>query len=89
MSGKSEYFCGEIVAMSGSSPHHAAITVNLTGEVRSQLKGSPCRAYSNDLKVRTLSTGVFAYPDLSVVCGEPEYHDAKKDVIIYQSERTL
>jgi Uma2 family endonuclease len=78
---KSEYFCGEIVAMSGSSPRHGTITVNVTGEFRSQLKGTPCQAFSNDVKIRTLPNGLFAYPDLSVVCGELEYHDDRRDVI--------
>jgi Uma2 family endonuclease len=78
---RSEYFCGEIVAMSGSSPRHGTITVNVTGEIRSQLKGTPCQAFSNDVKIRTLPNGMFSYPDLSVVCGELQYHDEKQDVI--------
>lgn len=36
---KSEYFCGEIVAMSGSSPRHGTITVNITREVSQQSHG--------------------------------------------------
>lgn len=79
---KSEYLHGEIYAMAGSSPEHSTITANITGEIRAQLKGKPCQAFSNDMKVRTAPTGLFAYPDLSVVCGEPHFHDARRDVLL-------
>ena len=48
---KSEWLNGEIYAMSGGSPQHSSITVNVTSEIRSQLKGKPCQAFSNDMKV--------------------------------------
>lgn len=79
---KSEYFHGEIYAMAGSSPEHSTITINISREVSLQLKGKPCQAFSNDMKVRTTPTGLFAYPDLSVVCGEPRFHDSKRDVLV-------
>jgi Uma2 family endonuclease len=78
---KSEYLHGEIYAMAGGSPEHSAIVVNLTSEVRGQLRGKPCQAFSNDLKVRTSAEGLYAYPDLSIVCGEPQYHDEHRDVL--------
>lgn len=78
---KSEYLEGQIFAMSGGSPEHSAITVNITRELSLQLKGRPCQAFSNDLKVRTSYTGLYAYPDLTVVCSEPIYHDEKRDII--------
>jgi Uma2 family endonuclease len=79
---KSEYLNGQIYAMAGSSPEHSAITVNITVALGSQLLDKPCRAFSSDMKVRTTRTGLFAYPDLSIVCGEPEFHDEKRDVLV-------
>lgn len=79
---KSEYFQGEIYDMAGSNPQHSVITVNIAREVSLQLKGKPCQAFSNDMKVRASPSGLFAYPDLSVVCGPPRYHDEKRDVLI-------
>jgi Uma2 family endonuclease len=78
---KSEYYYGEIYAMAGGSPQHGAIAINLGSEVRASLKGKPCQAFSSDLKVRTRPDGLFAYPDVSVVCGELQFHDAAKDVV--------
>lgn len=84
------YLDGEIRAMAGESGEHADISLNLAGLVHSQLRGTPCRARTKDTKVRSgriqlsgrSTQGMFSYPDLVVVCGEPEYHDAHTDVIL-------
>ena len=55
-----------------------------------QLKGTPCRALSKDTKIRSgpfprlqnSTKGLYSYPDVVVVCGEPEYQDAHADVIL-------
>lgn len=76
------YLDGEIYAMSGESLQHSQICVNLIGDVRSQLKGTDCQALSPNMKVRTGDSGLFSYPDLSVVCGTPLFHDKRKDVLL-------
>ena len=75
---KHEYYYGEVFpfgggieAMAGGSTAHALITSNAAIEIGSQLRGGPCRAYSPDLAVQIDAAGHFAYPDLTVVCGEP------------------
>jgi hypothetical protein len=78
---KSEYLHGQIYAMAGSSPQHSAITANVTAIAVAQLRGKSCQAFSSDLKVATDPTGLFAYPDLSIVCGEPRFHDEHGDVL--------
>jgi len=78
---KSEYLEGQIYAMSGGSRTHARVTFSLYGQVGSQLK-PPCFGFSNDMKVRTSYSGLYAYPDLIVVCGEPIFLDDKTDVLL-------
>lgn len=78
---KSEYLAGQIYIRAGVSSEHSAIVFNLYGQVGAQLK-SPCRGLSNDMKVRTSYDGLYAYPDLIVVCGEPVFHDKKGDVLL-------
>jgi Uma2 family endonuclease len=85
-----EYLDGAIFAMAGESGEHGDITVNIIITLGSQLKGTPCRARTKDTKVRSgplknsrqNTSGLFSYPDIVVVCGEPEYHDAHTDVIL-------
>jgi len=83
-----EYLDGQILAMAGESGEHGDITVNLVVTLGTQLKGTPCRARTKDTKVRSGpsvlhgTSGLFSYPDIVVICGEPSYHDAHRDVIL-------
>jgi Uma2 family endonuclease len=85
-----EYLDGQIFAMAGESDAHGDITVNLVITLGSQLKGRPCRVRTKDTKVRSGAAapvrpsagGLYSYPDVAVVCGEPEYHDAYTDVLL-------
>jgi Uma2 family endonuclease len=85
-----EYLDGQIYAMAGESPEHGAICTNLTGETRAQLKGTRYQAFAKDMKVRSgplprrrySQKGLYSYPDLLVVCGEIQFLDENRDVII-------
>ena len=66
-----EYVSGSAWAMAGGSVRHSAIKTNLAALFRTALRGTPCRPYDADLKVRVRETGLATYPDLSVVCGAP------------------
>jgi Uma2 family endonuclease len=69
-----EYYRGEIYAMAGGTPEHAAMAAAITSMLGRQLERSPCRVYSSDLRVRVLATGLATYPDVSVICG-PSHRD--------------
>lgn len=86
-----EYVDGFVWAMAGESGAHADISANIMGSLVTQLKGKPCRARTKDTKVRSGPiprspggdlTGMYSYPDVVVVCGEPVYHDDHEDVVL-------
>jgi Uma2 family endonuclease len=77
-----EYLDGLIYEMAGESLAHSQICINLAAELRGLLKGRPRQALSPNTKVRTSEAGLFAYPDLTVVCGEPLFHDRQRDVLL-------
>ena len=79
---KSEYVDGVMYAMAGGSERHNLIAGNLITELNIQLRQAPCRVYPSDLKVRVPNSKRFFYPDVSVVCGEVEYAEDGKDVIL-------
>ena len=79
---KSEYFNGEIFAMSGASPRHVLIVTNVVAELRGQLKKRSCTVYSTDLRVRVSATGLYTYPDVVVVCETPQFDDERKDTLL-------
>ena len=70
---KHEYFDGEIFAMAGSSFEHAIIATNIATSINTQLKKSRCRTSSGDLRVHVPKTGLYTYPDVITVCGEPQF----------------
>jgi Uma2 family endonuclease len=78
---KSEYYSGQIFAMAGASEEHNLINVNVSGELRQQLRGRPCRTYASDMRVRVSPTGLYTYPDVIAVCGERHFSDDHLDTL--------
>ena len=79
---KSEYCAGEIFAMAGASRWHNLIVANVIGELRSQLKRRPCTTYPSDMRVKISPTGLYTYPDVTVVCGEAQFEDTRQDTLL-------
>jgi len=67
-----EFFDGAVYAMSGGSPDHSRLAANVIGALSRQLAGKPCQAFTSDLRVRVLETGLATHPDVSVICGTIE-----------------
>lgn len=76
-----EYIDGEMVAMSGGTPRHSLIGMNISAFIKDKKRGSGCVTFNPDLKVCLDRRRMIAYPDVTVVCGAPEFLDAKKDVV--------
>jgi Uma2 family endonuclease len=76
-----EYLDGHVYAMAGESIEHSRICVNVAGELRARLKGRPCEVLSPNMKVVTSPSGLFSYPDVVVVCGEPQFYDERRDIL--------
>jgi Uma2 family endonuclease len=78
---KHEYIDGQIIAMAGASRRHNLIGVNVSSEIRFQLKGKPCETYANDMRLR-MRKGHYGYPDVIVVCGDPQFEDEEFDILL-------
>lgn len=84
-----EFIDGYIYQMAGESLEHSRINVNLLTSLNTQLRGKRCEVLSPNMKVRSgpvikeqrTRKGLFSYPDVSVVCGEPQFHDDYRDVL--------
>jgi Uma2 family endonuclease len=79
---RSEFVDGEIFAMSGSSFRHAALQSNVLVEVANCLRGTDCRVFGADLRVRVSNTRMYAYPDVCVVCGKELLADEQQDILL-------
>lgn len=76
---KSEYLDGEIFAMADASEEHNLIAGNIFASPHSQVRKHGCRAYISDMRNDMSKKGLYAYPDVVVVCGESEFSDKHKD----------
>jgi Uma2 family endonuclease len=79
---RSEYFGGEMFAMSGASWHHNLVKDNLAAELRQRLKDGRCRVTTSDQRVKVDATGLYTYPDIVVVCEEPRFDDDVQDTLL-------
>lgn len=79
---KHEYYNGEIVAMSGASKNHNRITTSVSNSLYNQVKAGPCEVYSSDMRVRVGHGGLYAYPDIVVVCDTPQFEDDEVDTLL-------
>jgi Uma2 family endonuclease len=81
---RNEFHGGEILAMAGTTFEHSAIFINLATLLRQGLRGSPCRPLDGNLRVKVPRIPRYVYPDLSIVCGKPQFDpdDQKKKTII-------
>jgi len=78
-----EFLDGVVYAMAGESPDHSTICFNLASIIGSQIRDKPCRGFSPNMKVRAGIGGLYAYPDLMIVCGEEaKFHDEHGDVLL-------
>jgi Uma2 family endonuclease len=67
-----EYLNGEIFAMAGGTPEHAALSAAVLVLLGKKLEGGRCRPYSADLRIRVRETGLATYADATVICGDLE-----------------
>jgi Uma2 family endonuclease len=69
---KHEYLDGQIYAMAGGTPEHAALAAAAIGLLFPQLRAGRRRVHDADLRVRVRATGLATYPDVTIVCGPRE-----------------
>lgn len=79
---KSEFLDGEVFAMSGGSHNHSLIATNISGELRNRLKGKSCQSLNSDMRLKVEATGLYAYPDVQIACGELRFEDDAKDALL-------
>jgi Uma2 family endonuclease len=77
-----EYLAGEIYAMAGASANHNLIVANAISSFHAQLRQKPCRVYPSDMRLKVKQSGLYTYPDISIVCGEPQFEDADSDTLL-------
>ena len=79
---KSEYWRGAMFAMAGVSREHNLIVGNLLASLHSQLRRRPCEVYPSEMRVFIPATGLYTYPDVVALCGDPRVTDDRMDTLL-------
>jgi Uma2 family endonuclease len=82
---KHEYLNGQVTAMGGASMAHSVIVGNVSASLHGQLRGRGCRVMSSDMRVHIPATGLYTYPDITVVCHVPMLQDDQFDTLLNPS----
>jgi Uma2 family endonuclease len=72
---KHEFLRGEVFAMAGGEDRHYSVALNLAVALHQHLRGTPCRVYGSDVKLRVEAEDCFFYPDLMVTCSAADAAD--------------
>ncbi|MDD2761256.1 MAG: Uma2 family endonuclease [Methylomonas sp.] len=65
---KLEFVAGEVFAMVGARQDHVIVSGNIFAALKQRLRGTPCRPYVSDLKLKVEAADAFFYPDVMVSC---------------------
>ncbi len=79
--GRYEYLDGRVWLLAGATPEHNLVKDNIQGEIYSTLRPRGCRSFSSDQRVKVSETK-YVYPDVVVLCGEPEYTDESPSSLV-------
>ncbi|MDE2776613.1 MAG: Uma2 family endonuclease [Chloroflexota bacterium] len=78
---KHELIDGEVYDMSGGTGEHSQIAANIIFSLISLLETSSCRVNTSDMMLKVRDDR-YLYPDVSVVCGQPEYEDDSRLALV-------
>ncbi|MFN0170307.1 MAG: Uma2 family endonuclease [Bryobacteraceae bacterium] len=79
---RSEYYDGQMYALAGAAFAHIVIVGNVSFQLESLLRQRGCFVGTNDWRIRVAPDGLYTYPDVAVVCGEPRFADDQKDTLL-------
>ena len=82
---KSEYHDGRILAMAGGTGPHSQVAVKIAGALDRATAARGCHIFNSDMKLRIRENNRVCYPDVSGLCGRPEYLDDTRDVLLNPS----
>lgn len=83
-----EYLAGDVYAMTGASLRHNVITLNIAALLRAHLRGTPCRTFVADAKLRIAKVSAYYYPDVMVTC-DPRHLTVGSDDLVVEAPKLI
>lgn len=79
---KYEHIQGEVYAMAGASPNHNRIAFRLGSRLDDHFANKSCEGFGGDQLIEIEKYDSRFFPDMSVVCGEPEFTDSNPQALL-------
>ena len=76
-----EFLDGEIFEMEAATFRHQQIGIQLVGALRPGLNSHGCEIHFSGTRVATSQQGLYTYPDLVIMCGQPKFWDSDPDTL--------
>ncbi|MDZ8107583.1 MAG: Uma2 family endonuclease [Nostoc sp. DedQUE12a] len=78
---RNEYIDGQIIPMTGGTPNHNQIALNLSASLNFALKRQPYRVFVAEQRLWIPKKRIHTYPDVMVVSGSLEFAEGRTDTI--------
>jgi Uma2 family endonuclease len=79
---RSEYRHGAIIPMTGGTPDHNELAINLATLLKSALRGKPYRIFGADQRLWIPDRNLYTYPDVMVVEKPLQLQTGRTDTVI-------
>lgn len=79
---RSEYYRGEVFPMEAAKFNHELVVANIIGALIREAPKRNCLTLGSNLRVAVSPTGLYTYPDVTVVCGGPQFSDDSREEVI-------
>src|SRR5215469_14590723 len=83
---KSEYYQGEMFAMSGATLKHNLIVGNAFEKLKRQRRGRSCIVCMSDMRIHIPRSGLYTYPDVAVACGGAKFLGPKETNLLNHAD---
>ncbi|MBE9053315.1 Uma2 family endonuclease [Nostocales cyanobacterium LEGE 11386] len=77
-----EYIDGQIIPMTGGTPNHNQLALNLSGTLNFLLKRRPYQVFVADQRLWIPNRRIHTYPDVMVVQTPLEYQEGRRDTLV-------
>ncbi len=76
-----EYIDGQIIPVTGGTPNHNQIALNLSAALNFALKRQPYRVFVIDQRLWIPKKQIYTYPDVMIVANSLEFAEGRRDTI--------
>jgi len=79
---RSEYRNGAIIPLTGSTPDHNELAINLAASLKSALRGKPYRTFATDQRLWISERNLYTYPDVMVINKPLQLQTGRTDTVM-------